>query len=112
VCIQTSKGPLKIGYIYAPAERGRRCRFWQWLNSLLLEDNWVFAGDFNMLEFHDDSLGRSSVLHGSEERAWKCIVDDLDLLDLYICASERKGPLFTRQAISGMQVDGARLDWI
>jgi hypothetical protein len=112
VRIQTVKGPLNIGSIYSPAERGRRCRFWRWLHSLIIEDNWLFYGDFNMLEFHDDSLGQSSVLHGSEERAWKCIVDDLDLLDLYVCASQRKGPLFTRQAVSGARVDGARLDRI
>jgi hypothetical protein len=50
-----------------------------------------------MLEFFDDFLGRSSVLHGTEERIWKHIVDDLDLIDLYLCASRRRGPLFTRQ---------------
>jgi hypothetical protein len=110
VRIQTITGPLNIGSIYAPAEQGRRMRFWRWLHSQALEENWVLTGDFNMLEFYDDSLGRSSVIQGAEERIWKLMVDELDLVDLYLCAAKRRGPLFTRQATCGQRTDAARLD--
>jgi hypothetical protein len=66
VKIQTVTGPLSIGSIYAPADRSKKIQFWRWIHSMTLTDSWVFAGDFNMLEFYDDSLGRSSVLHGAE----------------------------------------------
>jgi hypothetical protein len=112
VNIQTITGPIHIGSVYAPAERGRRVRFWRWLHSQTLEGNWVFAGDFNMLEFYDDSIGGSSVIQGAEERSWKHIVDDLDLVDFYLCASRRRGPLYTRQVCCGQRTDAARLDHI
>ena len=63
-----------------------------------------------MLEFYNESLSKSSVLHGAEDRMWKQLVDDLDLMDLYLCASHRRGPLFTRQATSSDRTDAARLD--
>jgi exonuclease III len=95
VKVQTEQGTLNIGSVYAPAERGRRLAYWRWLCQLSVEDNWLLAGDFSMAEFQDDSLGVSTVLHGTEARLWHRVVDNLDLLDLYLCASYRHGPIFT-----------------
>lgn len=63
-----------------------------------------------MAELHDDSVGPSAHLHGTEERSWKRFKDNLDLIDLYLIAVHRKGPVYTRQALSGARFDQARLD--
>jgi hypothetical protein len=41
---------------------------------------------------------------------WRHVVDKLDLLDLYLCASHKRGPLFTSQVQSGARRDAAKLD--
>jgi hypothetical protein len=63
-----------------------------------------------MMEFPDDSRGSSAVIHGSEACIWHRIVDKGDLLNLYLCAGRCRGPLFTRQAMSGDRLNAARLD--
>jgi hypothetical protein len=63
-----------------------------------------------MVEMHEDSIGHSTIIHGTEARHWHALVDQHDLLDLYLCASRRRGPVHTRQAKSGICTDSARLD--
>jgi hypothetical protein len=73
-------------------------------------DRWILLGDMNMVELHNDSIGSSALLHGTKSRVWKRLVNHLDLLDLFLCAGICKGPVFTRQAMSGSRLDAARLD--
>jgi exonuclease III len=108
--ITTLKGVLKIGSIYASAQRAKRISYWKWIPNFVKEDNWMLLGDYNMVEFPDDAIGPTTVIHGAEGRSWHQLVDQSDLLDLYLCASQRKGPLYMRQAKSGSRQDSSRLD--
>jgi hypothetical protein len=40
-----------------------------------------------MVEMHEDSIGHSTLIHGTEARHWHTLVDQHDFLDLYLCAS-------------------------
>lgn len=52
--IDTSVGPISIGSVYAPNEQARRKALWDWMATHLHDGNWVFVGDWNMIEFFDD----------------------------------------------------------
>lgn len=65
-----------------------------------------------MVKFHDDSQGRLAIIHSTEGRTWKQLVDHVDLVDLYFYAAICGGPKYTRIATNGARVDMARLDWI
>lgn len=78
----------------------------------LHDGNWVFAGDWNMTEFFDDSVGPSPKLHGSEEQSWKRMIDSLDHIDHYLSAAVKKGSIFTRELACGNCFDQSRLDCI
>jgi exonuclease III len=109
--IETSKGPVHVGLIYAPAERAKRISLWTWLREFVQsEDNWLIGGDLNMMEFLKDSAGTSALLHGAEARSWARAQDQLDLLDLYLILSQRRGSWYTQQAMCGERLDRARSD--
>lgn len=94
--IDTPKGPVHVGSVYAPVERSRRLGLWNWMRDFFRpDDNWVLGGDWNMVEFHEDSSGTSSVIHGAEGRQWCSVQDKFDLLDLYLVASQRQGTWFS-----------------
>ncbi|CAM6129539.1 unnamed protein product [Calypogeia fissa] len=111
--ISTNQGPLSIGSVYAPTGNGGRAHrkeLWEWMRIHLPQANWIFCGDFNMVEHPDDSVGPYALLHGNESRKWARFLDQGDLVDSYFCAGQRKGPRFTRQALRGERFDQARLD--
>lgn len=108
--INTQVGILSIGSVYAANVRRRRKELWEWMTSTLTGENWILSGDWNMAEQQDDSAGPSALIHGSEARAWKRLVDQWDLHDNYHCAGHRAGPHFTRQARRDNRFDQARLD--
>jgi hypothetical protein len=110
--IETANGPVNFGSLYAPAERRARLRFWSWLKIFTHEGHWLLAGDFNMVELPEDSAGPSKILHGAEARLWSQLIDNLDLIDHFLCSVIQHGPANTRQAISGNRFDSARLDRI
>jgi exonuclease III len=110
--LQTDNGIIIVGSLYAPTEQQRCISFWRWLRSFMQTDNWIFVGDTYIMEFPEDSLGPSTVLPGAEERVWHRFQDQFNLVDLYLCASICKGPVFTRQQQSGPWFDSARLDRI
>lgn len=76
----------------------------------LFPSNWIITGDFNMVEFPDDSFSPSPLIHGIELRAWCQLIEHLDLVDNYLCATSKLGPHCTRQAKSLIRFDQARLD--
>ncbi|CAM6095494.1 unnamed protein product [Calypogeia fissa] len=104
------EGPIFLGAIYAPRDRQKCIALWQWMVEHLPQENWIFAGDFNMLELPNDTTGYSSVIHWSEGRAWKRCSDYFDLVDALLCSVQFEGPIFTRQAIHRNRLDQARLD--
>ncbi|KAL3676909.1 hypothetical protein R1sor_026857 [Riccia sorocarpa] len=58
----------------------------------------------------EDSNGKSALMQGSEERAWRRMVNRTDSIDAYMAAVCTKGGLFTRMAFCGQRYDQARLD--
>jgi hypothetical protein len=108
--LETVRGPIHIGSVYAPANRSSQVLFWQWLKTFIQDGNWFLAGDFDMVGLPEDSFGPSAILHGAELCHWHSFIDQHDLLDLYLCASRRRGAVHTRQAQSGLRTDSARLD--
>lgn len=67
--IDTPIRSFSISSVYAPNERARRKDLWEWMDTNLHDGNWLFLGDWNMIEFYDDSIGPSAHLHGGEERS-------------------------------------------
>lgn len=65
-----------------------------------------------MMDLPEDTRGKSTYIRGREERIWSKIVDKFDLIDSYLVASQRKGPLFTRQKHYGLRFNQSRLDQI
>jgi exonuclease III len=109
--VDTVKGPVFVASIYAPVDRYKMLQLWSWLSNFMYpEDNWLIQGDWNMVEFYEDSAGTTCFAHGAEARRWAQVLDKFDLIDLYFCASRRRGPWCTRQAWSGSRYDRSRLD--
>ncbi|KAL3693316.1 hypothetical protein R1sor_006967 [Riccia sorocarpa] len=69
-----------------------------------LTEDWILAGDFNNVELSEDSKGKSALMQGSEECAWRRMVNRTDSMDAYIAAVRTKGGLFTRMAICGQRL--------
>lgn len=78
----------KLGFvgIYAPNSSRERCALWQELFvSLDPQFQWIIAGDFNMIKDLRDQCGRpSSLISGSEKRAWNHLRRRLHLYDTFI----------------------------
>ncbi|KAL3692767.1 hypothetical protein R1sor_006418 [Riccia sorocarpa] len=108
--IQTSKGIVGFLSIYAPHEDGLRHELWRWIRDLIQDGQWVLLGDMNYVELPEDSYGPSPFLHGREERIWKRLARERDLVDAYLVAADRLGPPFTRYQVKIDRIEMARLD--
>ncbi|KAL3689318.1 hypothetical protein R1sor_015627 [Riccia sorocarpa] len=73
-------------------------------------EDWLIAGDFNNVELQDDSRGKSALIRGAEERAWRRFSYRTDMVDAYLAAAKTEGGLYTRLAFCGDRFDRARLD--
>ncbi|KAL3700896.1 hypothetical protein R1sor_018918 [Riccia sorocarpa] len=80
------------------------------MEDILGEGKWILAGDYNMVELHDDTKGKSAHISGAEARTWKHLAQNKGMVDAYLCAVKRSGGLFTRHAFYGLRHDRARLD--
>lgn len=78
---------------------------WRWMNQLDSNDKWIFFGDWNMVELWDNAIGPSTLIHGTETRMWNKLVDQFHLVDNYLCAGSRMGPLYTRHARRAERLD-------
>lgn len=72
--------------------------------------NWLVYGDFNHIEFTEDSVRPMPLLDGFEQCAWNRLVDKLDLLDNRLIAVTKFGPHFTCQAVHWHRLDQSCLD--
>lgn len=70
----------------------------------------MYVHDLNQIERVEDSVDPSSLMHGSERRAWNCLSDKLDLLDNRLIMVEKTSPHFTRQALHGDRFDQSKSD--
>lgn len=96
VKINTTKGELFIASIYGDQRRSKRIQLWNWMEVHLPTGNWLFCGDYNNIEFVEDSIGPSPFLHSSKRRAWNRLVDRFDLIDNCLTTILKFGPHFTR----------------
>ncbi|KAL3687200.1 hypothetical protein R1sor_013509 [Riccia sorocarpa] len=108
--IQTHDGPLNIMSLYAPNKCIERRPVWNWLREKISTEPWVIVGDWNMVELPEDSTCPSTILSGGEERIWKAVSQEYDLIDAYLCSVNTEGPRYTRQVIRGNRLDQSRLD--
>ncbi|KAL3681233.1 hypothetical protein R1sor_024189 [Riccia sorocarpa] len=101
---------IGVVMVHAPNKRRARVQFWQELQELVRDGNWVILGDFNQIEIPDDSSGRTALLRGREERMWRGMVAEQGFVDCYFCSANVQGPRFTHFAKRNDRVDFSRLD--
>lgn len=77
----------KLGFfgIYGPNESAGRTGLWSELGTTLDSTyNWMFLGDFNMIELHSDQVGGDGhIIRGREARAWTNLTRTFNLTDSY-----------------------------
>ncbi|KAL3695993.1 hypothetical protein R1sor_010069 [Riccia sorocarpa] len=101
---------FSVASVYASNRRNERILLWRWLENLTQNGVWFLMGDWNQVELPEDSNTPSTVLHGSEERAWKNLVEKADLVDNWLVCAHQIGPWYTRQQIRGDKLELSRLD--
>ncbi|KAL3689705.1 hypothetical protein R1sor_016014 [Riccia sorocarpa] len=80
------------------------------VQNILGGEEWIVLGDFNQVEMQEDARGKSTVVKGREERAWKQLNFDKGLVDGFFCAASIEGVRFTRMARRRSRYDWSRLD--
>ncbi|KAL3699232.1 hypothetical protein R1sor_017254 [Riccia sorocarpa] len=108
--LKVAEKELGIVGLHAPNKRKLRIDTWKWLTNHIQSGNWAVLGDFNQVDKLRDSVGPSPRIHGKEERIWRSLVFQRDMVDCFTAATVRAGPRFTRQARSGRRLDRSRLD--
>ncbi|KAL3677440.1 hypothetical protein R1sor_027388 [Riccia sorocarpa] len=103
-------GTVGVMSIHAPTKRRLRRDAWRWVREVTETGKWIICGDFNMVEYPEDTIGPSPLMEEHKRRCWDLVVGSGDLVDARLCASEAKGPHFTRQAWYGERFDQSRLD--
>ncbi|KAL3690934.1 hypothetical protein R1sor_004585 [Riccia sorocarpa] len=51
---------------------------------LTSSERWIIVGDWNQVELPEDTNRKSTILHGAEERAWKRLAGQADLVDSWL----------------------------
>ncbi|KAL3675001.1 hypothetical protein R1sor_024949 [Riccia sorocarpa] len=108
--VHAASGSIRVASLHAPNTKEERQTYWEWWDSQIDGEDWILAGDFNNVELSEDSKGKSALMQGSEERAWRKMVNRTDIIDAYMAAVRTKSGLFTRMAFCGQRYDQARLD--
>ncbi|KAL3694948.1 hypothetical protein R1sor_008599 [Riccia sorocarpa] len=108
--VHTAAGSIRVASLHAPNTKEEMQIYWNWWDHQVDGEDWVIAGDFNNVELQDDSKGKSALMRGAEERAWKRFSYRTDMVDAYLTATNTEGGLFTRLAFCGARFDRARLD--
>ncbi|KAL3683000.1 hypothetical protein R1sor_001022 [Riccia sorocarpa] len=108
----TRNGEEVVGFIsiHTPNRRNQRMEFWQKIQDIIQEGQWMILGDYNQVELGDDARGKSSLIRGREERIWRIMAAQYGLVDAYLCAGNVEGVRFTRMARSESRYDCSRLD--
>ncbi|KAL3677832.1 hypothetical protein R1sor_020788 [Riccia sorocarpa] len=81
VKLETSIGIVEVISLHAPNRPNQRKRNWSWVRNLVKEGRWFFGGDFNMVEYDEDSSGPTPRLEGSEFAKWHVVAREADLVD-------------------------------
>ncbi|KAL3685358.1 hypothetical protein R1sor_003380 [Riccia sorocarpa] len=106
--VHAASGSIRVASLHAPNTKEERQTYWEWWDSQIDREDWVLVGDFNNVELPEDSKGKSALMQGSEERAWRRMVNRMDSIDAYMATVRTKGGLFTRLAFCRQRYDQAR----
>lgn len=88
---------VSIVLIYAPSAFPRDQNFlWHQLKALLLDGQWIFMGNFNMIEDPMDSSGTSPLIFGSQLETWRMLETRFNLVDAFPFSCTFKGTHFIR----------------
>ncbi|KAL3688200.1 hypothetical protein R1sor_014509 [Riccia sorocarpa] len=90
--IKTGDLEFGIASVYAPRTRKEMIPLWAWLADLTESSLWLLFGDWNQVEVPEDSNCPTTVLHGTEERAWKQLAGRANLVDSWLTCSKQIGP--------------------
>ncbi|KAL3686176.1 hypothetical protein R1sor_004198 [Riccia sorocarpa] len=72
---------LEVASVYGPDNPRENISLFDWLQTLNLSKNWLFAGHWNMVIDPKDSMGPSPLLHGTPLRSWRALDQQEELLD-------------------------------
>ncbi|KAL3698682.1 hypothetical protein R1sor_012758 [Riccia sorocarpa] len=108
--VQMGTERFGIKNIHAPNKQTVRMDFWIQMQEIMGQEKWCIFGDFNQVELGEDSIGKSALIRGREERMWRSLAVDKGLVDAFFCAASLEGDRFTRIARRGSRLDRARLD--
>ncbi|KAL3688249.1 hypothetical protein R1sor_014558 [Riccia sorocarpa] len=108
--VHVASGSIRVASLHAPNTKEKRQVYWDWWDHQIDGDYWLIAGDYNNIELQEDSKGRSVMIRGAEERAWKRLTYKTDMVGAYLAATTIEGGLYTRLAFCGERFDRAGLD--
>ncbi|KAL3686920.1 hypothetical protein R1sor_013229 [Riccia sorocarpa] len=108
--IHAASGLIRVASLHASNTKEEHQVYWNWWDQQVDGEDYIMAGDFNNVELQDNSKGKSALISGAEERAWKRLTYRTDMVEAYLAAVDTEGGLFTRLAFCGERFDRARLD--
>ncbi|KAL3677366.1 hypothetical protein R1sor_027314 [Riccia sorocarpa] len=98
--VHAASGSIRVASLHAPNSKEERQVYWNWWDHQVDGEDWLIAGDFNNVELQEDSKGKSALMRGAEERAWKRFTYRTDMVDAYLAPTKIEGGLYTRLAFS------------
>ncbi|KAL3695991.1 hypothetical protein R1sor_010067 [Riccia sorocarpa] len=88
--VHAASGSIRVASLQAPNTKEERQTYWEWRDSQIDGEDWILVGDFNNVELSEDSNGKSALMQGSEERAWRRMVNRTDSIYAYMAAVRTK----------------------
>ncbi|KAL3687277.1 hypothetical protein R1sor_013586 [Riccia sorocarpa] len=110
VKVPAKRGTIGILNLYVPHDTEKRRQVWEWTRQLTATGHWIILGDHNIVEFAEDTNGSTPLIHGAEERQWKRLCQERDIIDVFLTATQREGPWFTCFRVKENDVELSRLD--
>ncbi|KAL3675556.1 hypothetical protein R1sor_025504 [Riccia sorocarpa] len=103
---------LCVASVYAPNSPEDRIVFWSHLKDSFPPGNWVIAGDWNSIEFQNDSSSRSNQQGTEESLEFQLFCASFALADARHTAFKRLGPRFSRAQWRDGRLVWSRIDRI
>ncbi|CAM6101642.1 unnamed protein product [Calypogeia fissa] len=101
---------INVVAIYTPNSPGARAELWQQLEDTPSLGPSILLGDFNNVEFAEDSLSASPLFQGEELVAFNSLSISKGLVDCYREGPPVLGPWYTRFQVSNEHFTASRLD--
>ncbi|KAL3676174.1 hypothetical protein R1sor_026122 [Riccia sorocarpa] len=108
--VRSGEEVIGVASIHAPNKRRLRVEFWERLQTVIRNDQWILLGDYNQVELPEDSRGKTVQIKGREERQWRQMSLEKGLVDGMFVAASTEGQRLTRIARRRSRLDCSRLD--